>query len=919
MKIVILIILITLCGGMLLIPRDSNIRFQHLGVKDGLSMSNTTAFLQDSRGFLWIGTSNGLNRYDGYGFKIFRRQTDNPNSISSDFIWTIYEDSDGITWIGTSWGLNRYDPATEKFTRYYYDPDDPNSLGANLVTKITQDKTGNIWCATANGVARLDKSSGKFSRFLYTPPREANNVQSYSLRTLHMDNEGMLWLGAIGRGLVRLDPASGKTTGFLPQPRVLPERSRGGKRFIKEIYAPEVEKDILWLAMVGEIWKFDTKKLEYIGKSSSKEPVFQISSNISDIDSPDGGKTLWLSTYLDGLYRYDTAGKTLTHLVPDPGNPDSLSSNLIHRLMFDRTGSLWVGTDKGVDKYDKHSQRFGRERILPRNQAGAAFDASVNAIYKDRQGVLWIGTKGGLYHRSPGDDRFSPYPLIDKTKLLSMEPKAVIIIAIQEDYLGRLWIGTRSHGLFRVDPMRRSITPIPLHSTSKNAVAKLITAITTIGQDAGGFTWVGTQVGLFRFHPSNDSYVSYLPAPGDKDSISSLYISKIYLSPSGNLWIATIGGGINLFQPNRNNFKSWKVAGKTATEITRNTVFSVLEDKTGMIWIGSWSGLSRLDPGSGQYEHFDETGVLPHSPINGLLMDEWGFLWISTNMGISYYNPVTGASRNYDLHDGLQDYQFSRGAAFKSSDGQLYFGGIDGYNAFYPGHISDNPHIPPVVFTSFKILNKTVQPGPHSHLKQSIIATRKLVLSHKDYTFSLEFAALDFTSPSKNRYKYKLEGLDHDWIDLGNKHEVTFSTLPPGDYTLKVKGSNNDGVWNEAEASLKITVTPPFWRTWWFRGIAVLLLASGVLAWHRKTMQIQEMKLKAEAAMNRFLDKFNFTGREEQIIKLIIDGKSNKEIENELSLSLQTVKNYISRIYKKAGVKSRFELQSLLNKLIRGD
>lgn len=918
MKVVVLVILITLCGGMPLISQDSDIRFRHIGIKDGLSQSYPRCIMQDRNGYIWIGTEEGLNRYDGYNFKIYYHEPHNPNSISDSNIYRLHEEPPGIIWSSTRNGLNRFDPVTGSFTRFYHDPENPQTPGGKYVSSFASTADGFTWVGTGNGISRFDPRNGKWSRHLYSPDASPRNPNRIQVNSIWIDPAGMLWLGTRKRGLIRFDPETGKTLG-LPLPVYSPEPpSPSHMRFIITIYNPDNNKNILWLGTGIGPRKFDLKKQEYIRPDEEKEPFARIRTSILDFCSLDGGRIIWLASEHNGLYRYDTVKKTITHLVSQPGRAGTLSNNTISGLLVDRTGILWVATMGMVDKYDPKSEHFGHRVI---NASGSGNDSEMlMGICKDRKGVVWAASpNSGLLYWNPNDNKCSRFPLENKAQLHPGAFSITKALTIIEDRREQLWVGSYGHGLFVIDPQRKTSIQFPLTYQRRNGETARITIIDQLFEDTGGFIWAGTTVGIYRIDPSSGKFRQYRNIPGKADTLVNNNIMAISGSRGNNIWIAT-NNGMSLFQREKDTFKNWTRIEGNPNSLCSNNLRCIWEDPQGIVWVGTngW-GLNRFDPVSRKFKHYNKQHGLPNNTIYGILQDKEGYLWMSTNKGLSRFDPHLETSRNYDAGDGLQSDEFNKNCYFKCSDGQFIFGGINGINMFYPRLIQDNPYPPPVTINSFKILNQPVDIGGNSPLKQSITTTRELELSYSDYVFSFDFSALDFTNPSKNRYKYKLEGLDDDWIDLGNKHDVTFSTLPPGDYTLRIKGSNNDGVWNEEATSLKITVTPPFWRTLWFRGLAVLLLVSGLLAWHKKTLLIQEMKLKTEAAMNRFFDKWDFTEREQEIVRLILKGKSNKEIEGELYLSLQTVKNYVTRIYKKAGVRSRTELQSKLIKTIHID
>jgi DNA-binding CsgD family transcriptional regulator len=378
------------------------------------------------------------------------------------------------------------------------------------------------------------------------------------------------------------------------------------------------------------------------------------------------------------------------------------------------------------------------------------------------------------------------------------------------------------------------------------------------------------------------------------------------------LWIGTASGGLNQFNREKQTFRRFQSSPAVPNDLNNNEVLSIYQDRNGVLWIGTGGGgLNQFDREKETFKHYTRKQGLPNNVVYGILEDNLGNLWLSTNKGISMFNPSTGIFKNFDLRDGLQGYEFNTGAYFKSQSGQMFFGGVNGLNSFYPDRIEENQYIPPVVITEFKIYNKPVAFGKDSPLQKHITETGKIILSYKHNIFSFEFAALDFTHPGKNRYMYKMEGFNREWIHLGHKNDIAFTNLDPGEYIFRVRGANSDGIWNNEGASIKIIITPPIWKTWWFRGLIIMLVVFLAYKWHQTTMKRLSKRLKTEAAMVRFFAKYNISEGEQKILKLILKGKTNKEIEDILFISYHTVKNHIYNIYQKLEVKNRAQLINL--------
>lgn len=424
--------------------------------------------------------------------------------------------------------------------------------------------------------------------------------------------------------------------------------------------------------------------------------------------------------------------------------------------------------------------------------------------------------------------------------------------------------------------------------------------------------------GLNIFDTQTEIFTRCQHDPNNPTSLSHNYIPVIYKDREGGIWIGTWGGGLNQLDKQEKAFSHYQASTDDPYSLSDNDVFSLCEDRAGNLWIGtSGGGLNRFDRENKRFIHYTTRDGLPNNIINGILEDSQGCLWLSTNRGISRFNPSTKVFKNYDLRAGIQGQKFNLGAYYKNQTGEMFFGGVNGLNSFYPDRITGNLNIPPVVITHFKRFNQPVTIGGDSPLQKHISYTSELTLSYRENFFSLEFAALDYTNPSQNQYKYKMEGLHNDWVYLGTKHDVNFAGLPPGEYIFRVKGSNSDGTWNEEGTSLKVIITPPFWAAWWFRGLCVILAAALIYLWHQSRLKRLTLQLKTETELERIFRKYNISNREQEIIQLILKGKSNKEIEDSLYISLPTVKSHIYSVYRKLGVKNRLELINFIQKTIK--
>ena len=839
----ILLILIILSFTPRLPAQKYDVKFHHITIEDGLSQSSIFSILQCSKGFMWFGTEDGLDRYDGYEFKIYRNEPENPNSLSYNYVKVIYEDSAGVLWIGTyGGGLDKFNRETDQFTHYMSVANDSNSLSNNFVNSICEDKAGTLWIGTEDGLNKFDSRNERFICYR-ADPSDSNNLSDNKVTSIYEDRKGVLWVGT-ENGLNKLIP--GEKKGSLPifiryqtdshNPHTLSSNK------VRCIY--EDRKGVLWVGTENGLNKFDPKNDRFIRYKSDPSDPTSLSNNFVYVIYEDRSGELWVGT-LDGLDRFDREKEQFTHYKHDPSDPASLGYNYIYSIYEDRSGVLWIGTHVGLNKFDQRKKRF----ILYRSKPGVLNSLSSNdifSIYEDRAGVFWLGTYGGgldKFDREKGEFTHYRHDPHDPTSLSSN-----LVRAVYKDRSGVLWLGTYGGGLDKFDPEKGEFIhykadPSDLTSLSSNLVR-------SVYEDRSGGLWIGTENGLNKFDPRNKRSIRYKANSSDPKSLSNNFVYVIYEDRSGELWVGTLDG-LDRFDREKEQFTNYKHDPNDPTSLSNSEILSIHEDRLGGLWVGTPGGLNKFDRAEQTFTYYTEKDGLPNNLIYAILEDNNNNLWLSTNKGLSKFNPQTEEFKNYDVKDGLQSNEFNLGSCYKSRDGEMFFGGINGFNSFYPESIRKNPYIPLVVITDFQIFNKSVPIGKDTNgcsiLKESIIETKEIKLSHRDRVISFEFAALHYASPDKNEYAYKMEGFEKEWNYVGNRHFATYTNLPPGDYIFRVKGSNNDGLWNEEGISLKITVTPPFWQTWWFIGFVITGIVLSILMVYRiRTHTIKEQKKRLE-------------------------------------------------------------------------
>lgn len=823
-------------------PDSGSIHFDHLTSEDGLSSDIVWSVLQDSHGFIWIGTIDGLNRFDGYNFKVFKHDVSDPDSLGDSSVQVLVEDKENNLWLG-SWGggLNKFDPTTEQFTQYLHNPNDPNSLSSNRVQAIFEDDAGFIWVGTAAGLNRLDPSTDKFTQYK-NDPNDPNSLSNNNVQALQGDHTGALWIGTNGGGLDRLDPEAGRFTHYKYDPADPNSISADN---VWTLY--EDRLGILWVGTLGGgLNQFDPNSGKFITYQHDPDDPNSLSENniMSIVEDHDG--VLWIGGRVTGLNRFDRDTGKFLRYPHVASNPHSLSHSGAVALYVDRVGSLWVGTNGGgLNILDRNRKPFSLFRHYP-GDPDSLSNSDVRSIWEDQSGVLWVGTRSGLNRSDQGSSstQFTLYPN-DTTDPESLGFRSVL--SIVEDGTGTLWFGTSDRGLDKFKPesgqfVRYTHDPGDPDSLSFNIVRALYV-------DRAETLWIGTfGGGLNRFDGETAQFVRYQHDPDDPNSLSDNTVMFITEDQFGDLWVGTLGG-LNRMPNGKDEFIRYYHDPNDPSSLSHNSAVTIFEDQDGTLWIATnGGGINKFDRQNEQFIHYRAADGLASDTVMGITEDDQGYLWISTSQGLSRFDPPLGIFKNYDSSDGLQGNQFNFNAVFKSQGGELYFGGVNGFNMFDPSAIQDNPNIPPVVITELRLDNVPVKIGPDSVLQKSIHETQQLALSYLVEVISFEFSALNYTAPEKNSYRYILEGFDDDWVEVGSDRRfVTYTHLDPGQYTLRVIGSNNDGVWNEEGTSIAITITPPWWQTWWFLGIMTILVlgaVAGAFAWQNRNIRNQEQHLE---------------------------------------------------------------------------
>ncbi|TLV02579.1 hybrid sensor histidine kinase/response regulator [Dyadobacter luticola] len=806
--------------------------FRHLTTNQGLSQNNVTSILMDRRGFMWFGTQDGLNMYDGYKFTVYRNDPDNAKSIGYSYVNVLFEDREGRLWIGTDdGGISMYSYETDIFTTYRNDPSNPKSISHNKVMSISQDKQGNLWIGTGGGgLNYFDVRAKTFRRYQNTPGNTASLSDDFVKKVL-VDRAGVVWAGTKDGGLNKLDVATNTFSRYI---NLTTDHKSLSKNEINTLY--EDVRGNFWIGTEGGGLNL-MNRTRGTFTAYRNIPADPASISHNDIISLAEDKTgrLWIGTRNGGINILEKDGK-FTREVFNKANAEGLNNGSIYSLFCDRVGNMWVGTfSGGINVADHAPLKFRRYRANPSLPNGLNND-NVLSVIQAQDGKLWIGTDGGgvnVWDRKTG--KFEHYPHDPGNP---NSPASAFITALLQEPDGTMWAGNFKGGLSRFVPGANHFDNLNRNPKVKYPIPLNIYCL---ANDQRGSIWVGTSEGLLRYNTTNNTYITYKHDAANPGSLSSSTILSVYVDKTGSVWIGTEGGGLNLFNPEEETFTHFIRNQKNPKTISNNLINCIFEDSKNHFWIGTSGGLNLFDRKKRTFTHYNQKNGLPNDVVWAIEEDAHATLWVSTNNGLCNFNPAARTFRNFDNSDGLQGASFNRMSAFKNSEGTLFFGGQNGLNVFHPDSIHYNRNIPPVFITDFQIYNQSVSPHTtDSPLNKHITEVRDITVSYEDLMLSFEFTALNYTISRKNQYAYKMEGFNDNWIYSNTTRKATYTNLDPGDYVFRVKASNNDGVWNETGTYIRLHIIPPYWQTLWFRAMLVLLFFLAVYLFYEARVRVIE-------------------------------------------------------------------------------
>jgi signal transduction histidine kinase/ligand-binding sensor domain-containing protein len=805
-----------------------NLRFDRLSATDGLSYSLTTSILQDRQGFMWFGTRYGLNKYDGFNFTIYVLES-REDVLFSNYVEDLYQDRSGDLWVSTHADLVRMDAETGEFLHYRYDAENPQNPLPGQIWGVGEDSTGALWVGTGQGLYRYEPPADTFTRFL----------QDQWVLKIYSDRHGGIWLGT-GSGLWHY------ATGSLEQQNPVPyQHDPTDPTSLSSSVVTAIHEDhygALWVGTAdGGLNRLDRATGKFTRFPHDPQDPESLSDNQVNSILEDGAGRLWIGTE-NGLNLLDRTTGRFHQYHYDFADPHSLSNNAVHEIYEDRSGVLWMATQIGISKLNDIASCFthyqqGRNPSDPgaaaQQNLPSLSDNYITAIYQDRQGIVWIGTtsRGGLNRldRSAGDVTVYRHDPDDPSSLSYGE-----VYSICQDRSGILWIGTAS-GLDRLDPQTGRF------EAEEAFKGRLVMSV---AEDQQGNLWVGYWNGLARRDPGASDFAE-IPLPGDPPAAAQ--ILKIFPDRTGAVWIATQKDGLFRWDP-ATGARSEPMVIRFPQDSSDpkspgvRPVLPFYEDVNGTLWLGSIDdGLVRFDRDSRTFTHYMlDTGLAQYvSCVQG---DDQGFLWMGTQPGLARFDPRSETFAYFDTRDGLIMGE-GQAACIRSEQGEMLFGSMQGLNTFFPDQMRDNPNPPPVVITALNLQNQPLLTG--------LPPNEQVTLSYRENYLSFDFAALDYTTPAKNQYAYRMEELEPDWVEAGTRRHADYPDLKPGTYTFSVKASNNSGVWNEQGAAVRITITPPFWQTWWFvglLGVGFLGVVAGSVRLRLKGVEARRRELEQQVA-----------------------------------------------------------------------
>lgn len=812
--------------------QSSDLKFRHITTDEGLSQSNVRAIVQDKLGFIWFGTFDGLNKFDGYSLKVYKTDPNDSTSLKNNSLLSLCEDSEGSMWVGTNQGLCVFNRKTDRF-KSYTTAEYPAGIVKGEINSITEDSKKNVWIATSLGLVCYERSQNKFKEFLAGSSNQS--IGDNNVKITFKDSGGRIWVGTISNGLHLLNNDG---TTFSKFSIKLPDGSFKQNYEIRAI--TEDKNNQLWIGTYGN-------GLAYVNLNNISEHTLSafvnepnnkqsLSGNLILSLCPDDNG-LWIGTENSGINFLPSFQKTFTIYKHNPDNPASLNNNSIYSILKDKAGDLWFGTfSGGINFLNKTNQVLNCLRNIPGNNKSLATN-TVRNFAEDNEGSVWVATDGG------GLDNFNPYTnsfTHYNTSTTNLNRDAVLTIHI--DHKENIWIGTWDGGLSLFNKKSRSFKSFTKTNSSIES-----NNIFDITEDSRGILWLATTDGAIEFNPQNQSFKLYNQS---NSALLADHCEVINVDNNGDVLIGTTQG-LSILNPQTGKFTNYPADGKNPNLLSTGFVTSIFVENSSTLWIGTINGLNKININTKKIEHYYEQNGLPNNSIRGIEKDDNGNIWISTNKGLCKLDSKSNSIKIYSKLDGIQGNEYVTNSCYKTKNGKLLFGGVNGFDFFDPKHVVDNPYIPPIVISDLQIFNKSVRPGSDdSPLDSDISQCKEISLSYRQSVFSFQFTALNYRTSEKNQYAYMLKGFDDNWNYVGTNRMASYTNLSPGTYEFIVKGSNNDGIWNQQGTMLTVIIRPPFWATWWFRLLILILVGITANYYYKRAKQkrksLEEMNQKLE-------------------------------------------------------------------------
>jgi ligand-binding sensor domain-containing protein/signal transduction histidine kinase/DNA-binding response OmpR family regulator len=844
--------------------QDKNLFFRHLTTNEGLSHNSVYSICEDDNGFIWIGTRSGLNRFDGYSFKIY----DNQSGLRNAYINTVFKDSKGRIWIGTQeGGLSLYNSATDSFKTFIFDSPNPGISEEDNIQAIAEDSKGNIWAGThKDDLFRVDEKEGKLIRF-HLPDRLKAGAQIERINCMLFESDSLLWLGTMG-GLFKYNQITNKVSPAFSVDGII-------NAHVLSLFNENDQK--IWLGTTAGMMRYDKKnQIAEIFTTTNSELTNDQVLDIKRI--PDG--RIMIATDGGGLNLYNPINGNITSSKNDPNNPYTISNNSVYCIFVDINKGLWVGNySGGINYYSEFDWKF-----LPIkhqvNDNESLSDNHIRTFFQDRDGNIWIGTLGGLNLYNATTGKFKSFTF-NKAESNSLSSNSVL--TIYEDRDGFIWIGTFGGGIsifnkknnsFRkfshVDDASGSLNKSSIYAISETSNNKLCIA------SLGGIYLLDMNTGRMKRFTSSNS------------KLSSNTVKVLCNNRQGNVWLGT-NRGLNLFNPETGEFKVYLHSNSDTATLINNRILSLLEDSDGKLWVGTeGGGISIFNPAQENFTSITTSDGLPDNVINGIVQDDQGLFWFSTNKGLVQYDALHKKVKIFTAADGLQGNEFNQKAAFMSREGRLYFGGSNGFNAFLPGSLPSNQNPPKVIFTDLYISNKIVNVGEaNSPLDEQLFLLKRLTLTNEQSNFEIRFSALGFINKGKYKYAFMMKGIDKSFTDFREVQSANYSNLRPGLYTFMVKAVNNDGIYSIEPTTIEIRILPPWYKTWWAYCFYALVIIAALVLFIR--LNTSWVKVKQQLALERIekghIDELNQ-------LKLGFFTNISHEFKTPLTLILGHLDNY---------------------------